>query len=520
MTNKPHELKAADLTVGLPVPRIAQALAELAAMPSEARKRIAEKLAPPKKHRSPRRRRSAETLIRETEAAGKVVHAITRAPDGSVPHPCRSGAQHRRTRRRSEAHMTRRRPRSALTLPRYVERKPAKSGWAYFFHVPSWAPKKGCTIESEPLGTDYAAAVQRAETVLLPAFDSWRTGGKTDAEAPTSVAKIGTLDWLFSGFRADRRFTKLDAKTRRLHESGMRMVGNHVLKDGRRLGTAALTSITTAVVDALYEKLLVLKKTDADGKEIERERATTINNAMKTCRRAWNVVSRATPGKVPTVNPFSKMGLKSTSRETPTATFPELQAFRLKAIEMGLPSLATAALIGWEWVQREHDIFGHFDVKHYRPKERPNAVRVVHWKTRAETWIPLFDPESGTALYPELMAELDAIGRERIGGLMLRRDWGERGPWPTWPQSDLMDLTHMSRKVKEVIRAAGLRDELTFTSFSHGGFTEGADSDLTDAEMRAMGRHKSAKVLPRYAKRTMKQVASAARKRRAQREAT
>jgi hypothetical protein len=35
--------------------------------------------------------------------------------------------------------------------------------------------------------------------------------------------------------------------------------------------------------------------------------------------------------------------------------------------------------------------------------------------------------------------------------------------------------------------------------------------------MRAAGRHKSAKVLPRYAKRTMKQVAEGPRKRRAQR---
>jgi len=50
------------------------------------------------------------------------------------------------------------------------------------------------------------------------------------------------------------------------------------------------------------------------------------------------------------------------------------------------------------------------------------------------------------------------------------------------------------------------------------GFTEAADSDLSDAEMRAAGRHKSAKVLPRYAKRTMKQVAEGARKRRATRE--
>jgi hypothetical protein len=115
------------------------------------------------------------------------------------------------------------------------------------------------------------------------------------------------------------------------------------------------------------------------------------------------------------------------------------------------------------------------------------------------------------------MAELDALKRERITGLMLRRDWGDRAPWPTWPTPDQVDLTHMSRTVKRIIRAAGLRDELTFTSFRHGGFTEAADADLTDAEIRAQGRHKSAKVLPRYAKRTMKQVAAGAQKRRAMR---
>ena len=140
----------------------------------------------------------------------------------------------------------------------------------------------------------------------------------------------------------------------------------------------------------------------------------------------------------------------------------------------------------------------------------------MHEKTREENWIPLFD-DDGAPLYPELMAELDAIKRERIGGLMLCRDWGDRAPVADVADAGQADLTHMSRKVKEVIRAAGLRDELTFTSFRHGGFTEAADADLSDAEMRAEGRHKSAKVLPNYAKRTMKQVAAGAQKRRATR---
>jgi hypothetical protein len=288
------------------------------------------------------------------------------------------------------------------------------------------------------------------------------------------------------------------------------MVGGHKLKDGRRLGEIRLNAITTAVVDALYQKLLVIKEIDAEGNEIERERRTTANHAMKTCRRAWNIAFRRQPTNVPPLNPFAQMGLVSSNRVTPTATYDELQTFRAKAREKGLASLAIAALIGWEWLQREEDIFGTFDVTHYRPKERPNAVRVLHVKTKEENWIPLFD-EAGAPLYPELTVELDAIKRERIGGLMIRRDWGDQRPWPTAKG----DLGQMSRTVKEVIRSAGLRDELTFTSFRHGGFTEAGDADLTDAQIRAQGRHRSSKVLPIYVKRTMKQVAEGAKKRRA-----
>jgi hypothetical protein len=391
-----------------------------------------------------------------------------------------------------------------------VFRKPIKSGWGYFFNVPTWARKAGCPVGNEALGTDYAAAVQRAESVLLAAFDEWRGG---ELRRDLRLAAAGTFDWLIAEYRASRQFTKLDPRTRRNHEVGFRLVGGYVMKDRRRLGEVRLTAITTAVVDALYEKLLFVTEIDPAGNAIERERRTTINHAMKTCRRAWNVAGRRNPGKVPSVNPFSQMGLEGSNRETPTATYAELQAFRAKAIEMELPSLATAALIAWEWLQRERDIFATFDAMHYRPKERPNAVRVLHEKTREENWIPLLDA-AGAPLYPELMAELDAVKRERIGGLMLRRDWGARGPWHT---GDNVDLTHMSRMVKQIIRAAGLRDALTFTSFRHGGFTEAADADLTDAEIRAQGRHRSAKVLPRYAKRTMKQVEAGAKKRRASR---
>jgi hypothetical protein len=353
-------------------------------------------------------------------------------------------------------------PRSALPLPRYVRRLPLKGGgWSYWFDVHNIYIKAGCPLRREGLGTDYARAVERAETVLLPMFDEWRTGrkvatsGASVAVNTSQIAASGTLDWVFAEYRADRRFTKLGARTKRNHEVGFRMVGGYVLKDGRGLGMLKLAAIDTSLVDELYGKLLVVKEADDDGKVIERERRTTVNHAMKSCRRAWNVADRRNPGKLPIKNPFAAMGLESSDRETPTATFAELQAFRATAIEMGLLSLATAALIAWEWLQREIDIFATFEVGHYRPKEHPNAVRILHKKTGAENWVPLLS-DAGAPFFPVLMAELDALKKTRIAGLMLRRDWGKQDPWPTYPKEGEIDLTHMSRKVKEVIRAAGL----------------------------------------------------------------
>jgi hypothetical protein len=110
--------------------------------------------------------------------------------------------------------------------------------------------------------------------------------------------------------------------------------------------------------------LLVQKVAGKDGVVVERERRTTVNHAMTSCRRAWNVCARRNPGKVPLVNPFAKMGLQGSTRETPTATYEELVKFRTKAVELRLPSLATAALIAWEWLQRETDVFATFDVSH------------------------------------------------------------------------------------------------------------------------------------------------------------
>ncbi len=39
------------------------------------------------------------------------------------------------------------------------------------------------------------------------------------------MAAPGTLDWVFAKYRADRRFTKLDPKTKRNHQVGFNLAG-------------------------------------------------------------------------------------------------------------------------------------------------------------------------------------------------------------------------------------------------------------------------------------------------------
>jgi hypothetical protein len=408
-----------------------------------------------------------------------------------------------------------------LKFPRYCRRKPLKNGrWAYFFEPPTWARKRGCHVKAEALGNEYTVAVHRAEKVLLPAFDSWRSRGLTDMVPASPVP--GTFDWMVSIFKAHRKWKEIDHKTQRLYEQGLALFANHKLKDGSRAGSKQLSDFTKAFVDAVYEKLLVVEDEDVDGKIVKRERRRFANAAMTACKRAWFVGQRAQETKVPAINPFSRMGLKARApgqpvRETPTATWDELVAFRMAAKKLGYSSVGTAALLTWEWLQREEHVFGAFEISHYRPRERPNSVKIVHPKNGEEAWWPLFD-ETGEPLFPELMAELDAIKETMASGLVLRRDHEHRKsltqlPWIT----ERKDLRYLRRVVKKIVVAAGLRSELSFTSFRHGGFTEGADSDLTDAELRAAGRHRSTRQLPTYAKRTRKQLISVSKKRRDER---
>jgi len=81
-------------------------------------------------------------------------------------------------------------------------------------------------------------------------------------------------------------------------------------------------------------------------------------------------------------------------------------------------------------------------------------VRIVHPKNDEEAWWPLFD-ETGSTLFPELMAELNEIKQTTVSGLVFRRDHSHRRsptplPWITAKQ----DLRYLRGVVKKIVHAA------------------------------------------------------------------
>jgi hypothetical protein len=387
--------------------------------------------------------------------------------------------------------------------PDYMEAKPSLCGLRYYWNAPTWARKKDCPIKSEALGNDYSAAKARCDGHLNPLLKSWRTGGASDIKRHTAV---GSFDWLVADYKSSKKYTKRPPRTRDSYDRALEDVAAFRLTDGRRFGELNVKSIKAATVDRLYERL----RLSPTGKK--RDRSALLS--MTVCKLAWKVAHRNHATVVPAVNPFKDLEVEYEPKQNRSATLAELVQFVRAADEDGTPSLGTAALIAFYWLVREEDIFGRMAWSDYRPADQPNHVLARHHKNRKseKIAIPLFDCD-GTELWPEMMTRLEGV--KQTGTLIVMRDRPDPRkkihlPWATGGRNP---MRYVQAEVRRICRAAGLPDDLSFTSFRHGGHTDGADSGLTDAQMRALGAHKTTAALLRYAKDTEAQRRVGARKR-------
>jgi hypothetical protein len=143
----------------------------------------------------------------------------------------------------------------------------------------------------------------------------------------------------------------------------------------------------------------------------------------------------------------------------------------------------------------------------YRSADAPKVARIFHHKTGELFDMPLLDEDGGN-LWPDLVARLDAAPRH--GTLIVTRDEPDRRrkvhlPW----RAD-----YFRHRVAAIRAAAGIDPEAKFMGLRHGGNIEGAEADLTDAQLRALSGHRTTAALLRYAQTTEQQRVAGARKRR------
>jgi hypothetical protein len=364
----------------------------------------------------------------------------------------------------------------------------------YYWAPPTWALKKGCQMNREALGSDYAEAKRRCDELLNPQLHAWMRRGEVGEVSPR--LEPGTFDWMVATFKRSPKYIDLPAKTRKSYDDALALIGDHVVKDGRRVGSFSLKAITGAVVDKLHAKLL----TRQDGTE----RRRTVNLAMAVARRAWKIARRASD-RVPLENPFERMGLTYRPRQTRPVTRDEMMNLVAAADAVGAPSIGTACMISFYWLLREGNCLS-LTWGAYRPPDVPGIARLVHHKTGEPVDVPLID-DDGTLLFPELCERLDATPRR--GSLIIMRDQPDRRkvhlPWKE---------DNFRRRFAEIREAAGFDSTLTFMGLRHGGLTESGDAGLSDAQMMALSGHRTRAVLTRYSQATAKQRKVGARLRR------
>jgi hypothetical protein len=392
-------------------------------------------------------------------------------------------------------------------LPRYVIAKALASGaTGFYFTVPTRYRKMGCTIPNEPLGSEYSVACGMdgkggRAAALNGLFDEWWK--IKNGETVESIARYGTVDWLFREYKASERYKKrVSARTRPDYERLMQIIIDVPTKRGDCVGQRPIKSITPRAADKLYEQVCV-------GPKGPRPRQG--EKVVALCRTAWRVVHRLYPDcfdrDVP--NPWDGVTMEQRTKTTkPAATREEVYKFAWGAIKAARPEAAAAAVICFEFLQRPENVLaGYLAWPDYRGKEATTAIKINHHKTDAVVWHPLeetTEEDATVKFYGDAEAVLAHLPRRGIAMILKRQRDGTTEPYTA------MQMSKIVRKLRDQL---GLPSTFTLDACRHGGMTELEEAELTDGQGRALSGHRTQRAYEGYAKRTLERALPATRKR-------
>ena len=401
-------------------------------------------------------------------------------------------------------------------LPRFVIAKQLASGLTgFYWNVPTYYRRLGCTISNQPLGTDYDIACGETGAgggaeALNSLFDEWNKKRLGQEIPPVASYRYGTVDWLFREYKSSKAYLeKVSERSRPDYERTMLLVADTLTKKGDPIGSRLARSISPRGADKIYEKIIM----GAKGKRLRQG-----EKAVALCRKAWKVVHRLYPDefdkKVP--NPWEGVTReRRVKQKKPAATREQVCTFARGCIERGYPEAAAAAVICFEWLQRPENVLaGYLHWSDYRNGEFPNAIRIEHHETKELVWHPLEETIDGvtTRFYEEGEAVLAQLPRRGIP-MILREIRPPRNQPDQKATHKLFSFSGFEKIVQRLRKDIGLQSTFTLDACRHGGMTELEEAGLTDGQGRALSGHRTKQAYAGYAKQTLSRALPATRKR-------
>lgn len=290
----------------------------------------------------------------------------------------------------------------------------------------------------------------------------WRKGAHPEA------TERGSIQWLIAEYRKSSKFKELADSTQQLY------IWNFA--EMERFKRIPIDKITRQMALEFYEEL------KATGQKRKPSQVMQIARVVFQFGENYGHIAK---------NPFTHLGVSKAKPRRAIFTPEQIQAAKVKALELGLPSIARAIQIGASAGQRPGDIRvlkrSQYDGK---------WLRIQQSKTGAMVDIPVHG-------MPELKAELDSMDHDSV--LILHEERTGR------PYNKDM----LCRRVREVFKASGLGDDIQFRDLRRTAVVRLAEAGCEIAEICAITGHsltEATEILEVYLIRTRVMAENAARK--------
>lgn len=297
---------------------------------------------------------------------------------------------------------------------------------------------------------------------LSEALRAWRDGGDS------SAAQEGHIRWLVAKYCKSSRFRELAPATQKLYKWNF-----PALDCFRRVPVA---KITRKMALEFYETLV------STGQKRKPSQVMQIARVVFQYGEDYDIIEK---------NPFTHLGVTKAKPRRTILTAAQIEAAKIKALALGLPSIARAIQIGFDAGQRPGDIRnlhkGAYDGQWLRVKQS---------KTGAVVDIPVYK-------MPALKAELDNMAHDSL--LILHEERTKKA----------YGKDMLCRRAREVFEAAGLGSDIQFRDLRRTAVVRLAEAGCEIPEICAITGHslkEATEILETYLPRSRKMAENAADK--------